>query len=404
MKRGRLWFRIHSFVGLNLSLLLGLIFFTGTLAVFSSEIDWLFKPQMRASATVAPADLPWEAIAVSLAEHVPDGRVEVVEAGPSPIFAPAAYVTLPDGPIRVIYFDSETGAVQGEGPLLSAKSLLRSIHSRLLIPDPLGTTLVSLLSLFLLISLATALLIYKKWWRGFFKLPRVHRSRRIFWGDVHRLLGVWGMVFGLLMGTTGLWYFVEEIAAPAPLFSDAATPAAKIDNGESAIRFPAALAAARTAYPDLSIRRIAWPGADSAAFGFYGQDGTVLVRPRASGVIVDAFEASVIDRHSGSEATVHQRISEAADPLHMGYFAGYWSKALWFVFGLMMTVLAFSGATIFVKRLARDDDAASPAERRKRKLRIWLGWRNGLGAGLLLAVLGIGSILYFLRGEIGLLV
>ncbi|MGP1281683.1 MAG: PepSY-associated TM helix domain-containing protein [Parasphingopyxis sp.] len=403
VRRGRLWFRIHGFVGITLSLLFGFICLTGTLAVFADEIDWLIKPQIRASAVVPAAELPWEAMAVALAEHAPENAVETFEAGSSPIFAPAAYIYLPGGEMRVVYFDSETGAVQGEGALLSTKALLRGIHSRLLLRDPLGTTLVSLLSVFLLISLVTALLVYKKWWRGLFRLPRRGRGRRAFWGDLHRLAGVWSLAFGLLMALTGLWYLTEEVAAPAPGFSAVSGTEDKVVNREAAALLPAALAMAREAYPDLSIRRITWPGSNGAAFGFYGQDGTLLVRPRANGVLVDAFGAKVLDRHSGGDGTLHQRISEAADPLHMGYFAGYWSKALWFVCGALMTLLAFSGVPVFLRRLAQDGGAngARGAEAASRWR--WLNKRRGFGAGVILVAVAVFATLYFLPREIDML-
>lgn len=403
VKRGRLWFRIHSFIGLNLSLLLGFVFLLGTLSVFSSEIDWLLKPQIRASALVPADDLPWEAIATSLAEHAPGSMVDTIEAGMSPIFAPAAYLHRPDGGLRIVYFDRETGAVQGEGSMLSAKSFLRAAHSRLFLPEQLGTTLVSSLSVFLSISLITAMLIHKKWWRGFLKLPGSNRGGRIFWGDVHRLAGVWVLAFGPITALTGIWYLAEEVAVPAPVFASAPGTDSKVMNGEAAALLPAALATARGAYPELHIRRIVWPGANGGAFGFYGQDGTILVRPRANGILVDAFGDEIIDRHSGNDGSLHQRISEAADPLHTGSFGGYWSRSLWFLFGVVMTVLAFSGATIFVKRLARDGGNISAAADDATGRWGWLRLSNGLGVGVILVISAIGTLLFLLPGTIAAL-
>lgn len=401
IKRSRLWFRLHSLVGLNLSLLLGLVFLTGTLSVFSSEIDWLLQPKMRASAVIPADELPWEAIGVSLANYAPDAGIETIDVSGSPILAPAAYLIRPDGRIRTVYFNSETGAVQAEGTLFSAKSLLRAIHSRLLMRDPLGTTLVSLLSLFLLISLVTATLAYKKWWRGFLKIPRLARGRRVFWSDTHLFVGTWSLAFGLLMALTGIWYLAEEIAVPAPGFSVAAGPDGKITNSEASTLLPAALAVARDAYPELQIRRIKWPGSNGISFGFYGQDGSVLVRPRATSVLVNAVDGTIIDQHSGGNATMHQRISEAADPLHMGLFAGYWSKALWFIFGALLTLLTFSGAMVFVRRLTGDGAASAAGTAKSRWA--WLRLRGGLGTGVIVAGSMIGIMLYLLPGEIALL-
>ncbi|NNC73449.1 MAG: PepSY domain-containing protein [Sphingomonadaceae bacterium] len=355
VRRGKLWFRIHSLVGLNLSLLIGLICLTGTLAVFASEVDWLMTPSIRAAQPVALDDTNWQAIAASLAEHAPDDAIDTIETGPSSAFAPAAYTGMPDGGRRVIRFDPATGVVQGEHSTLGFKSLLRAIHSHLLIGGP-GLTIVTLTAFFLLASLVTALFAYRRWWRGFFRWPQRHRGARVFWGDFHRLAGLWSLVFGFVVALTGIWYFAEQNGVRAPAPDRPALSAAKVGNVEAAAYFPKALAAAHAAYPDLAIRRIDWPGRAGEVFAFYGQEGTVLVRPRANAAAVDVRSGDIAFTHSGSDAGVHRRISEAADPLHMGYFAGFWSKLLWFLSGALLTIVAVSGAIVYAKRLAGEGD------------------------------------------------
>ncbi|HEU5145104.1 MAG TPA: PepSY domain-containing protein, partial [Chryseosolibacter sp.] len=42
-------FKIHGWVGMKLSILFFIVCFSGTLAVFSHEMDWLINPAMRAT-------------------------------------------------------------------------------------------------------------------------------------------------------------------------------------------------------------------------------------------------------------------------------------------------------------------------------------------------------------------
>ncbi len=58
-----------------------------------------------------------------------------------------------------------------------------------------GWYLVSLLGLPMLASLVTGLVVYKRFWKGFFR-PRLRISQgaRIFWGDFHRLSGIWSIL------------------------------------------------------------------------------------------------------------------------------------------------------------------------------------------------------------------
>jgi uncharacterized iron-regulated membrane protein len=73
-----------------------------------------------------------------------------------------------------------------------------------------GVPLVALMSIPLLLMLASSLFIYKRWWRGFLTWPRKGKPR-LTWGDVHRLAGVWSLGFMLLIGVTAFWYLVESL-------------------------------------------------------------------------------------------------------------------------------------------------------------------------------------------------
>jgi len=46
-----------------------------------------------------------------------------------------------------------------------------------------------------------------------------------------------------------------------------------------------------------------------------------------------------------------QRISEMADPLHFGTFGGFWTKILYFVFGVILSGLSLSGVYVFSARI-----------------------------------------------------
>ena len=75
-----------------------------------------------------------------------------------------------------------------------------------------GWYLVSLLGLPLLASLITGLVVYKRFWKGFFKPTlRFRHGARIFWGDFHRLSGIWSIWFIAVISITGIWFLIEAI-------------------------------------------------------------------------------------------------------------------------------------------------------------------------------------------------
>jgi uncharacterized iron-regulated membrane protein len=373
MSRARLWWQVHQWVGLKLTLLASFVLLTGTLAVIAHEIDWLLRPAMRVDvASVAGAGPDWAAIAATVAKREPAARVISLHAPIDPWFAAVAVVSRPIGNdqhrLGFVYLHPSTGEFLGTGHWVSVQRVLRNLHRHLMLPTRYGVPLVSSLALLLLATMITSFVIYKRWWQGFFKPVRFDRPRRA-WGDFHRLAGVWSLWFVLLMVVTGLWYLVESLGGRAPLIGPAAQRGQELTAQQIATALPASLAAARQAFPGLRIEGIVFPGTGDASFRFEGQYRAILVRPRANGVWTDARDATVRKVVDARDLGVHQLISEMADPLHFGNFGGLWSKAIWFLFGALLTALSISGAAIYAIRLAGARAEGTGASVR----RIWFG-------------------------------
>lgn len=350
----RLWWHVHQWVGLKLSIFMAFILLTGSLAVISHEIDWLIQPSLRvAPSSVAAGEPNWSAIAISAAEYPKTARVLSVDAPIASAFAVRAMVEWEDGTLGFLHIHPTTSAVQGEGWWVGAQRVLRNMHRHLNLPTKYGVPLVSALSVLLLISLVTSMIVYKKWWRGFLRVPR-QRNARTWWGDFHRLAGVWSLWFVLLIGVTGLWYLVESLGGDAPPAPEGKVIVRDVDHYGVGRQMKASLAAARAADPALVITGIRFPNEDSASFIFEGQKSAWLVRQRANAVFTAAETGKVMLVTDATELTAHQRISEMADPLHFGTFGGYWTKIPWFLFGLLMTALSVSGVAIYALRITHD--------------------------------------------------
>lgn len=348
-KTSRVWWHVHQWVGLKLAIFVSFVFFTGTLAVMSNEIDWLLQPSLRVAPATVQGEPRWERIAASAAEWPEIETVEYLGAPVASAFAASAVVLREDGTRAILHIHPTTGEVQGEASWVGAQRTLRNMHRHLNLPVEYGVPIVGSLGFLLLVSFATSLVVYKRWWRGFFK-PVRWRDARTAWGDVHRLAGVWSLWFVLLIAVTGVWYFVEELGLEAPPMREAISPAmSELAQAD----FAANLAAARRAMPGLRIERILLPHEPGEPIEFQGQLTAWLVRERANAVLTDPATAEVLLARTGAELTAHQRISEMADPLHFGTFAGYWTKVPWFLFGLMLTGLSVSGIAIYSLRVGR---------------------------------------------------
>lgn len=349
-KTSRLWWNVHQWVGLKLSLFMAFIMFTGTLAVVSNEIDWTLDPSLRVAPASAQGPVDWGGIAENAARYPGVAQVWSMEAPIASAFAVKVTVEDPAGDLFYLHAHPSTGAIQGEGPWVGAQRVLRNMHRHLNLPTEIGVPIVAFLGFLLLISLVTSLVVYKKWWRGFTK-PLRTRDARTWWGDFHRLSGVWSLWFVALIALTSIWYFAESLGLYAPPHPEVAVEG---DHETVAEGLRPAFDAALNAYPGLEVRRVILPGEESPVLLLHGDFEANLVRPRSNAVWVDPVTAEVMLTTDGRNLNVHQRISEMADPLHFGDFGGYWTKVPWFLFGLLLTGLSLSGAAIYSLRIARE--------------------------------------------------
>jgi len=74
-KKRSIWWRLHQWAGLQMSLFLAFVFITGTLAVFSYELDWMARPAMWVAPTAAEERVSWGAVGEAAAAHAPDAVV-----------------------------------------------------------------------------------------------------------------------------------------------------------------------------------------------------------------------------------------------------------------------------------------------------------------------------------------
>ncbi len=398
-KASRLWWHVHQWVGLKLSLLLTIILFTGTLAVVSHEIDWAINPSLRVAPSTVGPQPDWTAMATAASNYPGVQRVMSLDAPLASAFAARAVVVWDDDRLGFLHLHPATGAVQGEGHWVNAQRILRNFHRHLNMPTKYGVPIVTSLAFLMLVSLVTSLIVYKKWWRGFARLPR-RRDARSWWGDVHRLAGVWSLWFVALIVATSIWYFVESVGGDAPRMPRAEVAGQPVSAPAMGDRFAPALAAARAADPGLVIEHVRFPDDDNGAFVFEGQKAAWLVRSRANTVWVDAARGAAVLTTDGRDLGVHQRISEMADPLHFGTFGGYWTKVPWFLFGLLLTALAVSGVAIYALRLGKAAQQRIDGVRPAMAL-IWVGmgqWRWLSAVLLLIGVVLIGP-LFFTKAE-----
>lgn len=354
-------FQLHGWLGLNLGFLLFVVCLSGTVATLGDEIDWVIHPEMRVEPGEGTAS--WAEIVENVRDRYPGERIVALQQPPGPRFAARVLVWLPAGrgselAGRLVHVDPHTGRITGEtNPFLSVQHLFRLFHKQLFIygsPVPHGTILVGVLGLFLCFSVLSGFLIYRSWLSNLFTL-RTGRPRR-FWSDAHRLLGIWGLAFSLLIGLTGTWYLADRLLENADLAGqDMVVQRVDPSRAGPVLEPPdldAALDSVRGALGDVEVTGARLPVAPGGTAVFYAAAGPLA--DDASHVAVLAPESGeVLSTRQPGDLSFGERLNHAVTPLHFGDFGGLATRGLWFLLGIGLCVSILAGARIWYLRTRR---------------------------------------------------
>ena len=381
-------FRWHLWLGLVSGLCMFVVGLTGALAVFAPEIDWLVIEPLRVKAEAGAPRLDLETIVAKAQAAYPEARVGSLNVSTSPSFAHVAALAVRQGNRNQridVYVNPYTGAIQGErivgtGYFSSVYQFLRQTHVRLLM-GLWGRVFVGVLGVSLVLSCITGLYIYRGWIKKLFTLRLGGGwGNRPPWAEVHKFVGVWSLLFNVLIGITGAVLGIENLVnqinskwvrpAAAAKTPDPVADAARAKTAElskpvgPSLPLNALLAKAKETYPDLTPRVITMPPRPGGPLGIRGEVPGFLIAQShvrtTNSITLNSSNAAVINQADGRTHTGWRRAYWMIDPLHFGYFGGLPTKIIWFVLGLTPSVLALTGTWMWWKRRAR---ATAPARR-----------------------------------------
>lgn len=387
--RSRIWFLVHSWLALPVWFFLLIICVTGTLATVSQEIVWLANPDVRASKPTDDAErLSYGQVLQAISRAEPQLFVQSISRPQEDHFALTARVSYPDGTSPTLYVNPYTGAIQGISPQFDFRQFTRALHGWWLVPFTNGFSwgwyLVSLMGLPMLASLVTGLVVYKKFWKGFFKPTlRFNQGARIFWGDFHRLSGIWSIWFIAVISITGVWFLIQALLFDnhvsistegiPPVVAREEVPVIEPGGSVSRIDIDHAVDTAAQRIPGLEASFVSLPG-NAYSHIFVGGRGWYPLMFQSAAV--NPYTGNVDQTRLLSDRSALEFVTESMRPLHTGDFGGLWLKLVWFVFGLLLSMMVLSGLLIWSKRTVQATAALTkrkPRAARQRTAPIAIG-------------------------------
>ncbi|MCP2020122.1 PepSY-associated TM helix domain-containing protein [Pseudomonas laurylsulfatiphila] len=363
--RSKIWFLVHSWLALPIWFFVLIVCVTGTLAVISQEIVWLANPPMRAS---QPSDdaplLSYQQIIEAINKAEPRTVVQSISRPDESHFALDVEVSYPDGRSVVIYVNPYSGVIQGVAPEFNFRAFTRALHGWWLVPFTNGYSwgwyLVSFLGLPLLASLVTGLVVYKRFWKGFFRPTlRIRHGARIFWGDFHRLSGIWSIWFIAVISITGTWFLIQALLFDnqisistekiIPAMSREAVPLSPDGSPPPRIDLDRAIEIATQKISGLEASFVSLPGNAYSHLDVGGRGWYPLMFQTAT---LNPYTGEIAASRLISDRSTLEFVTESMRPLHTGDFGGLWIKLIWAFFGLLLSMMVLSGLLIWTKRTA----------------------------------------------------
>ncbi|KQN52541.1 peptidase [Pseudomonas sp. Leaf48] len=363
--RSKIWFLVHSWLALPIWFFVLIVCVTGTLAVLSQEIVWLANPPMRASQPTNDAPLlSYQQVIEAINKAEPQTVVQSISRPDESHFALDVKVSYPDGRSVVVYVNPYSGVIQGVAPDFNFRAFTRALHGWWLVPFTNGYSwgwyLVSFLGLPLLASLVTGLVVYKRFWKGFFSPTlRFRHGARIFWGDFHRLSGIWSIWFIAVISITGTWFLIQALLFDnqisistekiIPSMSREAVPQSADGSPPPRIDLDRAIEIASQKISGLEASFVSLPGNAYSHLDVGGRGWYPLMFQTAT---LNPYTGEIAASRLISDRSALEFVTESMRPLHTGDFGGLWIKLIWAFFGLLLSMMVFSGLLIWTKRTA----------------------------------------------------
>ncbi len=352
----RLIYQLHSWLGIIAGLALLVIGLTGSVLVFKEEIDRAISPELVSVPDASKPRLDHDTFLATLQAELPEHKIVGWGKGPKPGASDAVYIVkVGDVEGKMLYVDPATGLPRNRN--LAANETvtdwLLELHYTFF-ADHAGELVVGIFGIVFCLLGITGVIIYRNFWKTLFQL-RWKKSARMFFSDLHKMVGISSTVFNLVVGFTGAWWNLSHLIGH--LFEAAPEPAVKTVERQWAdtVSIEKLVADARAKLPGYQANWITLPGeagGDVMMFGGLEKQG-FLRSPYGSIVVFNGATGELKSATPASQSGVWGQIQDAFRPLHFGNFGGIPVKILWSLGGLAPAILALSGSFLWWKRKFR---------------------------------------------------
>ncbi|WDE05049.1 PepSY domain-containing protein [Thalassomonas viridans] len=353
----------HSYGALIAMLPLFIISVTGSILVFKVELDsWLMPEKMLVAENSPARRLPLDTLMAEVKKQYPGHEIGSWEIFNDHSRTDTAYIIEHGSNLWFkVYLNQYTGDLLS-APVGVSDDLtdwLLDLHYKLLLggQGAFVGAVVAVIFLFLGIS---GIILYRNFWRHFFTL-RYQKALRIFFSDLHKMLGIASSPVLLILAFTGGYWNIAEVVhevehvieephpIQGPLYNTSLSIQGLHDSNRQYIG-------------DFTATYLLMPYEPELDITFYGKvdSPNPLNSNYASTITYDKNTGAMLAALDVRKAGNGHVVLDSFRKLHFGHFAGLTSKLIWCLLGLSPVLLAVTGLYLFAFRKRKKKPVSAP--------------------------------------------
>ena len=346
---------LHGYSGVIAGILLIIIGLTGSVLVFSEELDHFLNPQLL---HVVPQDerVPLGTVLNTVQEARPDLKAHRVIV---PQKSDGVYTVMMESQSEEytdVYVNPYSGTILGFRPFKQTLGgFLIELHVNLFAGD-LGAKVVGLSGLLLLLLSITGVILWSGWKRLTPGLKvRWKSPSRLVNYDIHKVVGISSLIFLTTLAFTGAAMTFSETADPvinwiAPTPPSPNPPTSQLVADTTPITIDEILRNADGALPGAETTKIFPAKTPEAAVNVWKKFPQDAHPYGSSYVYLDQYNGTVLQVENSFKAPLNTQIWNQIYLLHIGTYGGLITRVLYVFTGLTPIVLFITGLVMWRQR------------------------------------------------------
>jgi uncharacterized iron-regulated membrane protein len=353
----RLAFKLHGWLGLAAGFLFLFYGLTGSMLMFRTGLDRYFNQELHSLKPMAHRVAP-DSIYRMIANTHPNLRKIVLHDFPANAYDSYEFMvyknqqSVTENYLYFIFVNPYTGKIIKEGSYAditpSFFRWLYSLHYSLQLGMP-GMLFTAIIGLVMLLSLITGIIIYRKhFWDALrFKAGLNFKNSRTAISSLHRIIGVWSMLFTAILFFTGFWMNKEHFSPAAWVLHAPHKNLLVNANIDTLVKRSKQIV---PGFLPIAVNIPTVPGQDVIVRGRMPSTTFFLLQGKASGLSFDAQTGDFKMLMDINKQDFDKRFDTEVYQLHIGAFGGNAVRWLYVVLGLLPGMLSLTGALLWLKR------------------------------------------------------